>query len=159
MPADNEDKKAGGKRPFSTERFWGWLYTIILVAFSLYWIVYNPDQVFGVSKTATLVWFTFQTYPGQSSALQFTGTFIVAMGVIATLTRRRGTDYVALSATAGAIVIMAGQAVQITQENPLVLTIVFVLVVYVIFTWLLIGAWLGAMQAYSWLKRRIRSDR
>ena len=160
MPADGN----GDQKP-KLANFWPWFYTVIIVLFGLYVvlsnpdnIVYNPDDAPDEAEVSTFGW--FQSYPGQSAALQILGTFIAAVGVVAHLLdmRIRGTGSVPLGVSIAAVVgptlIIGGQVIQGMKDNPLVLVVLGVMSVSVILTWILAAA-VGAVIKWvcPWLKR------
>lgn len=137
-----------------------WSYTLVIILSGLYLTLFNPGNLLGEGKNFDWGWFNFQTYPGQSNAVQFLGTFIAAMGVMLSLSERRLTGNVprllSVFAIAGASVVMTGQVLQSIEENPLLLVVIAVLLIYVAPIWILVGAWIVAKWAYSWVKPRIR---
>ena len=139
-------------------RFWPWFYTVAIVLMVLYWVLDNPGNAFGDGRNINLGWFRFQIYPGQSTALQLLGTFIAAMGVMASLVERRLTGYVPLAlsipAMFGAGVVMVGLVIQGISENYLILFVLGLLLVFLIPIWILVAALAGLKRAYSWLRSR-----
>ena len=137
-----------------------WFYTGVVILSGLYLALFNPNNLLGEGEIFTWGWFNFQTYPGQPTIVQFVGTFIAAMGVMLSLSERRPTGgvprIVSGFAIVGAAVVMTGQLLQSVGENPLALIIIGVLLSYVAPIWILVGAWIVAKWAYSWLKSRIR---
>lgn len=171
MPAEGN-----GDQTHKPARFMPWFYTVVIVLAGLYLvlcnpenIVYNPDDAIEEAEVRTLGW--FQTYPGQSIALQILGTFIAAMGALAHLLdiRLRGNGSVpigvAIAAVIGPMLIIFGQIIQGIEDNPLVLVVLGGMWVSFILTWILATAaravikwvcpWLK--RVYSWLKSRIKS--
>lgn len=144
-------------------RIVAWILTVVFVLAVVCYVLINPNDEIGVGEPfGALGRFELQTYPGQSDVLQFLGTFIGAMGVIMTLIERRATGYVPLlisiPAFAGLMVVMIGQVVQITEhENPLLLTVIGALLIYVAVIWLAVIGGSVAKRAYAWLKSCIES--
>lgn len=136
MPSNDSDEKIKGNRVLNII---GWADTIAIVSVVLWWILYNPGNSFGESEAAGV--FAFQTYKGQLTALQFTGTFIAVIGVVTSLELRRLPDAIKVTGIAGALVVMLSQVMQIIQENFLLLAVVAVLVIYVGLVWLLMRGW------------------
>lgn len=160
MPAaDNGNEFGEETRPFSIETIIGWAYTAIIVVASLYWILYNPGNSFGPSAAFRAGVFTIQTYPGQLTALQFTGTFIAVMGAITKLNLfRRISDVPTVAGILGASVVMLSQVMQMAQENFLLLAVVIVEVVLISLMWLFKLGWAGIKGAYAGIKRYRGSD-
>ena len=130
-----------------------WLYigTVVLAALGL--VLFNPGNVFGESEAVIVGW--FQKYPGQSTALQIMGTFIVTMGVMPYLFERRLTGNVPRivrgTALAGAWVVMAGLAIQDIPESYLAPAVLGALSASVVPVLTLSAAW-------AWLKSRRKSE-
>lgn len=158
MPADDN----GNGLP-AWVRFALWSYTGLVILSGLYLTLFNPGNLLGGGETSTWEWFNFQTYPGQSTIVQFVGTFIAAMGVMLSLSERRPTGdiprIVSGFAIVGASVVMTGQLLQSVEENPLAMLVIGVLLIYVAPIWILVGAWIVAKWAYAWVKSRIRFGR
>lgn len=154
MQADDEGKKAGGIRLPDAGRIWGWAYIGVIIALSIYLILYNPGNLFGESKPFGEGVFAFQTYKGQLTALQFTGTFIVVIGIVTTIDLRRFPDTAKVTGIAGALVIMFSQVMQISQENFPLLAFVSALVIYAGLVWALLGVSYGLRRSYSKTKPR-----
>lgn len=151
MTENNRDKKTNGNRMLNII---GWGYTVAIILVALWWILYNPGNSFGESETFDVEVFAIQTYPGQLTALQFTGTFIVVIGIVTTLDFRRFPDAARVTGIAGASVVMFSQIIQISQENSLLLPVVGVLFIYVGLVWLLIWRLGKLMSSYSRTKPR-----
>ena len=151
MPDDGN----GGRKP-KLVRFWPWYYTIVIVLIVLYVVLVNPGDIFGDGQGVSLGW--FQIYPGQSTALQLLGTFIAAVGIMASLIERRLTGKVPLAlsipAMAGAWVVMAGLAIQDIPESYVAPAVLGALLVFIATIWMLAAAWAGLKWFYSWLKSR-----
>ena len=116
--------------------------------------MYNPGNIFGESKALGAGVFAIQTYPGQLTALQFTGTFIVVIGIVTTIDLRRFPDTAKVTGIAGALVIMFSQVMQISQENFPLLAFVSALVIYAGLVWALLGVSYGLRRSYSKTKPR-----
>ena len=151
LPAKDRDKKANGKR---MPNIIGWGATVAIILAALWWILYNPGNTFGESKALGAGVFAIQTFPGQLTALQFTGTFIVVIGIVTTIDLRRFPDTAKVTGIAGALVIMFSQVMQIGQENFPLLAFVSVLVIYVGLVWALLGVSYGLRRSYSRTKPR-----
>ena len=151
MTENNRDKKAKGKR---MPNIIGWGYTVAIILVVLWLILYNPGNTFGESDTFEVGVFAIQTYSGQLTALQFTGTFIVVIGIVTTIDLRRFPDTAKVTGIAGALVIMFSQVMQIGQENFPLLAFVSVLVIYVGLVWALLGVSYGLRRSYSRTKPR-----
>ena len=159
MPADNNGNETEANRLFSMATIAGWAYIGITILASLWWILYNPGNSFGESEAFRAGIFTIQTYKGQLTALQFTGTFIAVMGAITKLNlSRRISDVPTVAGILGASVVMLSQVMQIAQENFLLLAVVIIEVVLVSLMWLFKLGWAGVKGAYSRIKRYWRSD-
>lgn len=142
-------------------RIVGWLWIVVIVLMMLYLVLFNPGNTFGESELIPWLGFWFPIYPGQPAALQFLGTFIAAMGAMMHLTERRLTGFLRILALLlilfGALVMMAGQALQGIREQSSVPTILFVLLTYFVLIWFLVAASVGINRLYSWLKSRRQS--
>lgn len=163
MPTDDNINKPATNHWFNIGTVASWSYTVSTILVSLYWILYNPGNSFGESEAFRAGVFTIQTYPGQFTALQFTGTFIAVMGVITKLNLfRRIPDVPTVTGILGAAVVMLSQVMQIAQENFLLLAVVIVEVVFVGLSWLLMWlfklGWAGVKGAYSRIKGYWKSD-
>lgn len=158
MPADDNGKKAGGIRMLDAGRIGRWAYIGVIIALSIYLILYNPGNLFGESKPFGQGVFALQTYQGQLTALQFTGTFIVFIGIVTTMSIRQFPDVTKVTGFAGALVIMLSQVMQIIQENFLLLAIVAVLVIYIGLFWLIRWGWNGLKRVCSRIKSRRNSQ-
>lgn len=158
MPENDNGKRAGGIRMPDAGRIWGWAYIAFIIALSIYLILYNPGNLFGESKPFSEGVFALQTYKGQLTALQFTGTFIVVIGIVTTMSIRQFPDVTKVTGLAGASVVMLSQVMQIIQENFLLLAIVAVLVIYISLFWLIGWGWNGLRRIYSRTKSRRNSQ-
>ena len=150
----------GGQTP-KLVRFWPWFYTIAIVVIVLSVVLFNPGNTFRDGQVIPLGWLRFQIYPGQSTALQLMGTFIAAIGVMASLIERRLTGKVppalSIPAMVGALVVMIGLAIQDLPENYVAPAVLGALLVFIATIWLLAAAWAGLKWFYSWLKSRRKS--
>ena len=176
MPDDgNCDQKS------KLANFLPWFYTVVIVLFGLYVVLSNPDNIVynpdnpipdnTIEEAEARQIGGFQTYPGQSAALQILGTFIAAMGALAPLIdmRIRGTSSVPLgvliAAVVGPTLVISGQVIQGMNDNPLVLVVIGVMSVSVMLTWVLAAAvgavkrwvWPWLKRVYLWLKSRLKS--
>lgn len=151
MSENNRDKKIKGN---GMSNIIGWGYTVASILVALLWILYNPGNTFGESKTFEVGVFAIQTYPGQLTALQFTGTFIVVIGIVTTIDLRRFPDTAKVTGIAGALVIMFSQVMQISQENSLLSAVVVVLVIYVGSIWLSMWGGRKLRRIYSRIRPR-----
>ena len=159
MPADNNGNETEANRPFNMATVAGWAYIGLTILASLWWILYNPGNSFGESDTFRAGIFTIQTYKGQLTALQFTGTFIAVMGAITKLNlSRRISDVPTVAGILGASVVMLSQVMQIAQENFLLLAVVIIEVVLVSLMWLFKLGWAGVKGVYSRIKGYWKSD-
>lgn len=158
MLADDEGKKAGGIRMPDAGRIGRWAYIGVIIALSIYLILYNPGNLFGESEPFGEGVFAFQTYKGQLTALQFTGTFIVVLGLLTTMSIRRFPDVTKATGLAGASVVMLSQVIQIIQENTLLLVILPLLAIYIGLFWLIKWGWNGLKWVYSRIKPRRNSQ-
>ena len=166
-----------GGRPSELANFMPWFYTIVIGLIGLYVvlcnpnnIVYNPDDAPEESQVRTFG--RFQTYPGQSAALQILGTFIAAVGAVAHLLdiriRRTGSipTGVLIAAVIGPILIIVGQLIQGLADNPLALVVLGVMCGFATLVWILAGVrfvlikWVYPClkRVYSWLKSRLKSS-
>ena len=124
-----------------------WILTAVIILGVVYYVLIDPYNDLGaVEPLGALGRFGLQTYPGQSEAVQFLGTFIGAMGVIMTLIERRATGYVPLiisiPAFAGLVVVMLGQMIPlIKHENSFLLAVIGILLTYVALIWLVVFGW------------------
>ena len=138
-----------------------WLYTGLVALAVLGLALFNPGNVFGESEIITLGWLRFPTYAGQSTALQLLGTFIASMGIMVSLIERRLTGNVPLAlsipAMVGALVVMAGLAIQDLPENYVAPAVLGALWVSVAPIWILAAAWAMLKRGYAWLKARRKS--
>ena len=150
-------------------RVWGWGWAIAVALIMLVLVVANPGEAFGEREITTWLGFQFPTYPGQSAALQLLGTLIAAIGTMMHLTERRRAGSFHIPALilvlVGALVIMAGQALQGIREGFSVPVILVVLLTYFALIGLLVTALIGISQLYpkinrlySWLKSHLKSD-
>ena len=158
MLADDEGKKAGGIRMPDAGRIGRWAYIGVIIALSIYLILYNPGNLFGESEPFGEGVFAFQTYKGQLTALQFTGTFIVFIGIVTTMSIRQFPDVTKVTGFAGALVVMLSQVIQIIQENFLLTAIIAVLVIYIGLFWLIRQGWDGMKRVYARIKARRNSQ-
>lgn len=123
-----------------------WAYTGLVILALLCLVLFNPAGALGESQAIILGW--FQKYPGQSTALQLLGAFIVTMGIMPYLLERRISSslplIVRITALAGASVTMAGLVIQDIPENYLAMVLLGALMVFVAPVWILAatGAWL-----------------
>ena len=156
MPADDKGNKLTPLHIFA------WILTAVIVLSVVYYVLIDPYNDLGEGEPlGALGMFGLQTYPGQSDALQFFGTFIGAMGVIMTLIERRATGYVprliSIPAFAGLVVVMLGQMIPIIKhENSFLLAVIGILLIYIALIWLVVFGWGVAKRAYAWIKPRIR---
>lgn len=129
-----------------------WSYTGLIILALLGLVLFNPDGALGESQAVILGW--FQKYPGQSTALQLLGAFIVTMGIMPYLLERRLSSslplIVRITALAGASVTMAGLVIQDIPENYLAMALFGALMFYVAPVWILAATW-------AWLKSRRKS--
>ena len=136
-----------------------WVSTGIVVLLLLGMVLFNPGNALGGGQIITFGW--FQTYPGQSTALQLLGTFIAAMGAMASLIERRLADKVpillSIPAMAGAGVVIAGLAVQDIPDSYLASAVLGALLVYVAPVWIPAAAWAVIKRGSLWLKSRRKS--
>ena len=123
-----------------------WSYTGLIILALLGLVLFNPDGALGESQAVILGW--FQKYPGQSTALQLLGAFIVTMGIMPYLLEQRLSSslplIVRITALAGASVTMGGLVIHDIPENYLAMAILGALMVFVAPAWILAvtGAWL-----------------
>lgn len=133
-----------------------WFYTGCIVLAMLYLALFNPGNTFGESQVIILGW--LQKYPGQSTALQLLGTFVVTMGIMPYLLERRLIGslpiVVRITALAGASVTMAGLVIQDIPDSYLAPIVLGALAVSVVPVWILAAAWPRLKRVYSWLKSR-----
>ncbi len=146
------DEKGSNLTPL---HIFAWLFTAVIVLSVVYYVLVDPYNDLGEGKPlGALGRFGLQTYPGQSDALQFLGTFIGAMGVIMTLIERRATGYVprliSIPAFAGLLVVMLGQMIPlIDHDNSFLLAVVGIPLIYVALIWLVVFGWGVAKRAYA----------
>ena len=137
-------------------RLFLWISTSVVVLLLLGLVLFNPGNALGSDRIVTFGW--FQTYPGQSSALQLLGTFIAAMGAMASLIERRLTGKVPLAlsipAIAGAGAVITGLAVQDIPDSYLASAVLGALWVSVAPIWILAAAWAVKTWFSEWLKSR-----
>lgn len=157
MPADGN----GDQSP-KLLRVWGWLWAVAVALIMLGLVGANPGNAFGESEIITWLGFRFPTYPGQPAALQFLGTFIAAISAMMHLTERQLTGLLRFLASSlvlcGAVVIMAGQALQGIHDESAVPAILVVLLTYFVLIGLLVSALGGINRLYSWIMSRLKSD-
>ena len=136
-----------------------WFYTGGIVLTLLYLVLFNPGNVLGESQAIILG--RIVKYPGQSTALQLLGTFVVTMGIMPYLLERRLSSalprIVRITALSGASITMAGLVIQDLPENYLALAVLGALLVYVAPIWIVAAAWPRLKRVYAWLKSRRKS--
>lgn len=129
-----------------------WSYTGFIILALLYLVLFNPDSALGESQAIIFGW--FRKYPGQSTALQLLGAFIVTIGIMPYLLERRLSrslpHIVRITALAGASVTMTGLVIQDIPENYVAMVVLGALVFYVAPFWILAATW-------AWLKSRRKS--
>lgn len=130
-----------------------WVYTIGVIALSVWAVLSNPNMLFGESESAIgLALVELPIYPGQVTALQLLGTFAIALGLLSRMNERQHINRVSISAIGGALLIMAGLLLQQLQENPLLLVGLIGMAFYIILIW---GIAAAAQAAYLlWQKAK-----
>ena len=156
--------------------FLPWFYTIVIGLIGLYVVLFNPNNIVynqddEIGEAQVRTFGRFQTYPGQSAALQIMGTFIAAVGAVAHLLdiriRRTGSipTGVLIAAVIGPMLVVTGQVIQGLADNPLALVVLGVMCGCATLIWILAGAVGAAIKwvypwlkrVYSWLKSRLKS--
>ena len=140
-----------GKNPrsntgLSRTGIWPWIFTWAIIGAFVYTTLVNPDELLGQGGTVNLLVFKVQTYQGQGSALQFTGTFIVALGLVTRLNNLREINKMTISGIIGGIGVMVGLLMQIILENPPLALVPILMLFYVSLVWILLVALYGILR-------------